>query len=96
MPYITLMIRGDGAAALACVPKGKRRIELSRGEASFAAPAMRVWRAAIAALLPDYEYDEERFFASDAAPADIVARRRAGFERLTALYRSASRETQRS
>ena len=34
-------------------------------------------RAALARLLPFYEYGEERFFCSDGAPADIADRRRA-------------------
>src|SRR5262249_31354837 len=41
----------------------------------------------LAALVPFYEYDEQRFFDSDGAPADVAARRRAGFTRLSALYR---------
>src|SRR5262249_15290081 len=40
----------------------------------------------VARLVPFYEYDEARFFSSDDAPAEIVARRRAGFARLATLY----------
>ncbi|HEX7637679.1 MAG TPA: aminotransferase class III-fold pyridoxal phosphate-dependent enzyme, partial [Burkholderiaceae bacterium] len=40
----------------------------------------------VASLVPGYAYDEATFFAADAAPAEVVARRRAGFARLAALY----------
>lgn len=36
----------------------------------------------VAGLVPFYEYDEEHFFDTDDAPADIAAKRRAGFRRL--------------
>ena len=44
-------------------------------------------------LVPFYDYDETRFFCSDDAPADITARRRAGFDRLSALYKTRFAET---
>jgi glutamate-1-semialdehyde 2,1-aminomutase len=67
------------------LPKAKRRLELSRAKhASLAGHARMAKR--VASLLPGYAYDEDRFFASDDAPADVVARRRAGFARLAALY----------
>jgi glutamate-1-semialdehyde 2,1-aminomutase len=37
-------------------------------------------------VLPFYEYDEDSFFATDGAPADVEARRRDGFARLSALF----------
>jgi glutamate-1-semialdehyde 2,1-aminomutase len=40
----------------------------------------------IAGLIPGYAYDEERFFDSDGAPADVVVQRRAGFQRLAARF----------
>ncbi|MBN8511103.1 MAG: aminotransferase class III-fold pyridoxal phosphate-dependent enzyme, partial [Burkholderiales bacterium] len=40
----------------------------------------------IAALVPGYAYDEAEFFAADGAPAEVAARRRAGFFRLAALF----------
>ena len=43
--------------------------------------------------VPFYDYDESRFFCSDEAPADVAARRRAGFERLSALYKTRFAET---
>ena len=44
-------------------------------------------------LVPFYEYDEERFFRSDEAPAEVAAARRTGFERLAAELRSRSPRT---
>ena len=40
----------------------------------------------IARLVPHYEFDDGRFFSADDAPAEVAARRRAGFEQLAALY----------
>ncbi len=40
----------------------------------------------LASLLPGYAYDEQRFFDSDGAPAEVVAQRRAAFQRLSAVY----------
>jgi glutamate-1-semialdehyde 2,1-aminomutase len=42
----------------------------------------------IAALVPFYQYGEDRVFAVDGAPDEVVARRHADFERLAAIYRS--------
>ena len=84
----TLAFYGAGAAALATsVLKLRRRLELSQAKHGSLAGHARMARR-LAALVPYYEYDEARFFASDAAPADIVASRRAGFEQLSALYRT--------
>jgi glutamate-1-semialdehyde 2,1-aminomutase len=41
----------------------------------------------VAAWLPGYGYDEQRFFASDGAPAPVVAQRRAALQRLAQHYR---------
>ena len=49
----------------------------------------------MASLVPFYEYDEDRFFCSDDAPPEIAARRRAGFMRLSALYKTRFAETTR-
>ena len=64
----------------------KSRLELSRAKHPSLAGHARLARR-IAALVPGYGYDEERFFRADGAPDEIEARRRAGFARLSALYR---------
>src|SRR4051812_38652120 len=73
------------AALALALPKAKRRLELSRAKHRSLAGHSRMAKR-VASLLPGYAYDEARFFASDAAPDDVVARRRAGFARLAALY----------
>ena len=89
----TLAFYGLGAAAVATsVVTLKKRLELSQAKHRSLAGHSRMSRR-IARLLPFYEYDEDRFFASDGAPDEIVARRRAGFERLSALYRTRFAET---
>jgi glutamate-1-semialdehyde 2,1-aminomutase len=40
----------------------------------------------LAALVPFYEYDEERIFRTDGAPEEVAATRRQGFMRLSALF----------
>ncbi len=69
------------------LPRAKRRLELSQAKHRSLAGHSRMAKR-IAALIPGYAYDEERFFASDAAPADVVAQRRKGFAQLAALYAS--------
>lgn len=83
----TLALGAVGAVALAAaLPKAKQRLELSlakhRSLTGHSRMAQRVAR-----WLPGYAYDEARFFACDGAPADVAAQRRAGLERLAALYR---------
>jgi glutamate-1-semialdehyde 2,1-aminomutase len=75
-----------GAAVLAALLyKLKRRLELSRAKH----PSLRgharigLW---IAKRVPFYEYDEQRVFRSDDAPADVAERRRVGFMRLAGLF----------
>jgi glutamate-1-semialdehyde 2,1-aminomutase len=46
-----------------------------------------------ASLVPFYEYDESRFFSTDAAPDDIVAARRAGFMRLSKVFAERFKKT---
>ncbi len=84
----TLALYGVGGAALATsLVKLRRRLDLSQAKHKSLAGHARIARR-LAAFLPFYDYDEERFFCSDDAPAEIAARRRAGFERLSALYQT--------
>ena len=70
-----------------------RRIELSRAKHRSLAGHAR-WARRIAAWLPNYEYDDTEFFNADAAPEDIVERRRSGFAALSEHYaRSFSKTT---
>ena len=82
----TLALYGAGGAALATsLVKLRRRFALSQAKHASLAGHARLARR-LAALVPFYDYDETRFFCSDDAPAHITARRRAGFDRLSALY----------
>ena len=84
----TLALYGVGGAALATsLVKLRRRLDLSQAKHKSLAGHARIARR-LAAFLPFYDYDEERFFCSDNAPAEIAARRRAGFERLSTLYQT--------
>src|SRR5262245_48313273 len=91
----TLALYAVGAAALATsFAKLKTRLDLSRAKHPSLSGHARLARR-IASLVPFYEYDEARFFCSDGAPDDIVERRRAGFARLSQLYRDRFAETVR-
>jgi len=67
------------------LPRAKQRLELSRAKHRSLAGHSRMAKR-IAGLIPGYAYDEERFFDSDGAPADVVVQRRAGFQRLAARF----------
>src|ERR1700685_4004330 len=91
----TLAFYGAGAAAVATsLATLRRRLELSQAKHKSLAGHSRMARR-LAAFVPFYEYDEERFFCSDAAPREIVERRRDGVARLSALYKTRFAETLR-
>lgn len=75
------------AAGAAMLPLGLRRLELSRAKHPSLTGHSRMAKR-VAALLPGYAYDADRFFVSDGAPAETIARRRAGLAALAALYRT--------
>jgi glutamate-1-semialdehyde 2,1-aminomutase len=89
----TLAFYGLGAAALATsLVTLRRRLELSKAKHRTLTGHARMARR-VAALMPFYDYGERRFFCSDDAPEEVVARRRAGFKRLSALYDTRFAET---
>jgi glutamate-1-semialdehyde 2,1-aminomutase len=91
----TLALYGVGGAALATsLVKLRQRFDLSQAKHRSLAGHARMARR-LAALVPFYDYDEARFFCSDGAPADVAARRRTGFARLSALYKTRFAETAR-
>jgi glutamate-1-semialdehyde 2,1-aminomutase len=91
----TLAFYGLGTAAVATSLVGlRRRLQLSRAKHRSLTGHSRIARR-VASLVPFYKYDEARFFCSDDAPADVAARRRAGFMRLSDLYRTHFAETSR-
>ena len=75
-----------GALLLVLLLKVRTRLELSRAKHPSLAGHSR-WARRFAALVPFYEYDEERFFRADNAPEKVGEQRRAGFMRLAAIYR---------
>jgi glutamate-1-semialdehyde 2,1-aminomutase len=85
MQQMALLI-GLAAAAVLFLPAVRMRLELSKAKHPSLSGHSRMARR-VAALIPYYAYDEGRFFRSDAAPEDVIDRRRSGFARLAALYR---------
>src|SRR5579862_7053277 len=89
----SLAFYGLGAVAVATsIATLKKRLELSQAKHRALAGPSRIARR-LAALVPFYDYDEDRFFRSDGAPGEIGARRRDGFARLSTLYQSRFAET---
>ena len=67
------------ASALALLPARRQRIELSRAKHRSLAGHSHLAKR-LDAFLPGYAFDETQFFASDDAPAEVVARRCAGLD----------------
>ncbi|VXC28369.1 aminotransferase class III-fold pyridoxal phosphate-dependent enzyme [Sphingomonas sp. 8AM] len=78
-------VAGLVAGTLFAATKGRERLALSRAKHPGPGGHVRMAKR-IAGQIPYYAHVEERFFRADACDADVAARRRAGFERLTALY----------
>ena len=72
-------------SAVFALPTAYRRLQLSLAKHPSLAGHSRMAKR-VAALLPGYAYPPSRFFASDDAPAEVVATRTEGFERLSAMY----------
>jgi glutamate-1-semialdehyde 2,1-aminomutase len=77
----------SAAALVAAFAAVKTRLQLSKAKHPSLSGHSRMARR-LATLVPYYAYDESQFFCADAAPEEIVARRRAGFTRLAELYRT--------
>ena len=93
--FVTLALSALGATALAAgLAKAKSRLELSRAKHRSLTGHARMARR-LAALIPFYEFGEDQFFRSDAAPDDVATRRRDGFGRLAQTYRERFAETRR-
>ncbi len=82
----------SAAALAASVVRLQRRIQRSKSKHASLAGHPRIAKR-VASLIPFYDYDEDRFFNADDAPADIAARRRDGFMRLSALFATRFAET---
>ena len=82
----------SGVVLVASLRQLKMRLALFKAKHRSLSGHSRIARR-IAALVPFYEYDDARFFRSDDAPEDIATRRRAGFMRLSDLYRERFPET---
>ncbi|MGJ7512472.1 aminotransferase class III-fold pyridoxal phosphate-dependent enzyme [Variovorax sp. GT1P44] len=84
----TFLVSSVALAALAAAaPLAWRRLELSRAKHPSLTGHSRMAKR-VAAQLPGYAYDDQRFFDSDGAPEDVIAKRRAGFEALSHQLRT--------
>jgi glutamate-1-semialdehyde 2,1-aminomutase len=90
---IALYAAGTAALATSLV-KLKTRLILSKAKHRSLSGHSRVARR-LASLVPFYEYDQTQFFRCDHPPQEVATRRRAGFMRLSELYRARFAETSR-
>jgi glutamate-1-semialdehyde 2,1-aminomutase len=90
---MTLYALGAGGL-VALGAKVRTRLQLSRAKHPSLRGHSKMSRR-LAALVPFYEYDEADIFRTDDAPDPIVARRSAGFNRLSALYQERFAESVR-
>ncbi len=83
----TLGLYAAGATALATsLVKLKSRLQLSKAKHPSLTGHARMARR-LASFIPSYSYDETTFFRCDGAPDEVATQRRAGFMRLSDLYR---------
>ena len=80
MDALTIAAAGALLAAVAWPLRG--RLQLSRAKHPSLRGHARLAQR-LAKLVPFYEYDSQRFFSSDFAPAGVAQLRRTGFERLS-------------
>ncbi|WP_341209565.1 aminotransferase class III-fold pyridoxal phosphate-dependent enzyme [uncultured Sphingomonas sp.] len=78
-------VAGLVAGTLFAATKGRERLALSRAKHPGPGGHVRMAKR-FASQIPYYAHVDDRFFRADACDADVAARRRAGFERLAALY----------
>jgi len=89
----TIALYALAAGALAgTLPRLHRRLQLSRAKHRSLTGHSRMAKR-VAAALPGYRYDAQRFFDSDGAPAAVAAHRRAAFARLSDALRERSPAT---
>ena len=81
MEIFSLSALALASAAALLLPRAHERLQLSQAKHRSLAGHSRMAKR-VASLVPGYAYGEDRFFNCDSAPADIEARRRAGFVRL--------------
>src|SRR6218665_3493403 len=82
---LSALTLGTLAALGWALPAARRRLQLSRAKRRSLAGHSRMAKR-LAGLIPGYAYDEARFFASDGAPPAVQQQRRAGLQRLSAIY----------
>src|SRR5258707_15027444 len=80
-----LYVVGGVGALVALAVRLKARVELSLAKHRSLTGHSRMARR-VAALIPFYDFDEDRFFCSDDAPDDVAAQRRDAFTRLSELW----------
>src|SRR6478609_311162 len=84
LPILALSVAAAASAA-AVFPKLKARVELSRAKHRSLAGHSKMSRR-VAKLLPFYEFEGDKYFGCDGAPANVVMQRKEAFFRLARIY----------
>ena len=87
-----LLLTATAAASAYTLARAHRRLQLSLAKQPGLTGHTRLAKR-VAGLIPGYAYDEARFFDSDGAPVDVVARRRQAFAALCADYAERFRQS---
>lgn len=74
-----------GLPLVVAAPWAWRRLQLSMAKHPSLAGHSRMAKR-VAGFLPGYSYDGDRFFGTDDAPQEVIARRREGFQRLASGF----------
>jgi glutamate-1-semialdehyde 2,1-aminomutase len=74
------------AAAVAALPKLRRRLQLSRAKHPSLAGHSRMAKR-VAGMLPGYSYAADEFFTSDGASTEVAEKRRAGFALMSTTFK---------
>ena len=82
---LTALSAAMAAAFLWALPALKSRLELSMAKHPSLTGHVR-WAQRVTRQIPGYDYEEETFFASDNAPEEVVARRKAAFRMLADTF----------
>src|SRR5581483_9449872 len=85
MSYTVIEYALAALATIVVLLKLKTRLELSFAKHRSLVGHARMARR-MARLVPFWEYDEERFFRADGAPAEVAATRQAAFQHLAADF----------
>ena len=82
---LAAMVAAVATAAALVLPKARQRLVLSLAKHPSLTGHVR-WAKRLTAWIPGYQYEEQAFLGSDGAAADVIERRKAGFQQLAETF----------